>query len=371
MKQSKLKLIPLIFLILLSGQVHARSWEESMAIWAQIWKDVKGDNYARGRQEMEKQHKDRTPQDPNYSYELRKKRFMLYAKADVSKNNPIMHISTYRKLMDWFSSRYEQQTKIQVSSGNATETQILVNESFVMYRYPFKLKELIFNRKLQVKREKEAAEAKAAAEAKRRAEIMIPVLEVKQPVAGFEWVTDQATFDYLKPCNTGIPYAAIVAHGANHMDSLTDNGKGEFNHERDMSIGYPRMAEFCIAIGVPKSGLSTTYNDRNEPEEWRTWWMTEGVEDENGIPVRDEDEEMQATINLLKLAKSALGGLPVYLVIGNDLGLFASKVIKKLGKDGESDVIDGFIYVNRDTGEFVKYGRDSTIWKSSENTPPE
>jgi hypothetical protein len=34
------------------------------------------------------------------------------------------------------------------------------------------------------------------------------------------------------------------------------------------------MAEFCIAIGVPKSGLSTTYNDRNEPEEWRTWWMT-------------------------------------------------------------------------------------------------
>ncbi|SCN46564.1 hypothetical protein BAZMOX_82098_1 [methanotrophic endosymbiont of Bathymodiolus azoricus (Menez Gwen)] len=155
-----------------------------MAIWAQIWKDVKGDNYARGRQEMEKQHKDRTPQDPNYSYELRKKRFMLYAKADVSKNNPIMHISTYRKLMDWFSSRYEQQTKIQVSSGNATETQILVNESFVMYRYPFKLKELIFNRKLQVKREKEAAEAKAAAEAKRRAEIMIPVLEVKQPVNG-------------------------------------------------------------------------------------------------------------------------------------------------------------------------------------------
>jgi hypothetical protein len=58
-----------------------------------------------------------------------------------------------------------------------------------MYRYPFKLKELIFNRKLQVKREKEAAEAKAAAEAKRRAKLMIPVLEVKQPVAGFEWVT--------------------------------------------------------------------------------------------------------------------------------------------------------------------------------------
>ena len=99
--------------------------------------------------------------------------------------------------------------------------------------------------------------------------------------------------------------------------------------------------------------------------------MTEGVEDENGIPVRDEDEEIKATIDLLKLARSVLGELPVYLVIGNDLGFFASKVITNLGEDGESDVIDGFIYVNRDTGEFVKRGRDSTIWKSSENTPPE
>jgi hypothetical protein len=36
---------------------------------------------------------------------------------------------------------------------------------------------------------------------------MIPVLEVKPPVNGFEWITNNVGFDYLKPCNTGIPYA--------------------------------------------------------------------------------------------------------------------------------------------------------------------
>ncbi|SCN47234.1 hypothetical protein BAZMOX_165345_0 [methanotrophic endosymbiont of Bathymodiolus azoricus (Menez Gwen)] len=211
---------------------------------------------------------------------------------------------------------------------------------------------------------------KGEAEAERRAELAIPVLEVKPPVAGFEWITDQVGFDYLKPCDTGIPYAAIVAHGANHMDSLTDNGKGEFVHERDMNIGYPRMAEFCVIIEVPKSGLSTTFTEDNEKEEWRTWWVTNGVEDENGIPVRDEDEEIQATINQLKLSKSALGGIPVYLVIGNDLGKFTSNIIYKLGNAGEIDVIDGFIYVNRDTGEFIIHGIDGSIWKSADNTPP-
>ena len=357
----KLKLLPLLFLILLSGQVQAETWEESMTAWAQIWKDVKGDNYARGRQEMEKRHKDRTPQDPNYSYELRKKRFMLYAKADVSKNNPIMHISTYRKLMDWFSSRYEQQTKIQVSSGNATETQILVNESFVMYRYPFKLKELIFNRKLQVKRE----EAAAAAEAERRAAIMIPALEVKAPVAGVEWTTNQGTFDYVKTCAT-MPFVVVITHGANRMDSLVEDDAGELVHERDMTIGYSRLADFCAVIAAPKSGLSTTYNEYDEAEHWRTWWMTEGVEDENGIPFRNEDDEIAATIALIKLAITAVGK-PVYLVIGNDLGASAIMVLDRLNSDGEANLVDGFIQIDRETGEFTTYYRDGTRWKSVDN----
>jgi hypothetical protein len=39
---------------------------------------------------------------------------------------------------------------------------------------------------------------------------MIPELEVKSPVAAIEWVTDQATFDYVLPCDSGIPYANLT-----------------------------------------------------------------------------------------------------------------------------------------------------------------
>jgi hypothetical protein len=80
----------------------------------------------------------------------------------------------------------------------------------------------------------------------------------------------------------------IVTHGANHMDLLVEDDEGELIHERDMNIGYPRLADYCAVIAAPKSGLSTTYNEYDEAEHWRTWWMTEGVEDENGIPVRDD-----------------------------------------------------------------------------------
>jgi hypothetical protein len=34
----------------------------------------------------------------------------------------------------------------------------------------------------------------------REIRLAIPELEVKPPVAGVEWVTDQATFDYVMPC---------------------------------------------------------------------------------------------------------------------------------------------------------------------------
>lgn len=213
------------------------------------------------------------------------------------------------------------------------------------------------------------AQIKAAAETARRLQLAIPVLEAKGMVAGVGWVTDEATFDYVLPCDTEAPYAAILAHGANRMDLLEENDNGEFVHDRDMSIGAERMADFCVAIGAPKSGLSTTYNEDDESQEWRTWWMTEGVEDENGVPVRDEAEEIQATIDLIKLAKEALNA-PVYIVIGNDLGKFASKVISQMGANGEFDSIDGFISVDRKTGEFTIHGKNGVLWHSAEHTTP-
>jgi hypothetical protein len=33
------------------------------------------------------------------------------------------------------------------------------------------------------------------------------------------------------------------------MDLLTEGEDGEYTYERDVSIGYPRLEEFCIAIG--------------------------------------------------------------------------------------------------------------------------
>lgn len=57
--------------------------------------------------------------------------------------------------------------------------------------------------------------------------LAIPKLEVKKPINGVDWVTDQETFDYILPqCVNGVSYAAIVLHGTNHMDLLSENAKG-------------------------------------------------------------------------------------------------------------------------------------------------
>jgi hypothetical protein len=83
---------------------------------------------------------------------------------------------------------------------------------------------------------------------------MIPELEVKASVAGVEWTTNQSTFDYVKTCESSIPYVAIVSNIANHRDPLTENDEGELVYERDMTIGYSRMADYCIIIAAPKTG---------------------------------------------------------------------------------------------------------------------
>ena len=201
--------------------------------------------------------------------------------------------------------------------------------------------------------------------------LAIPKLEVKKPINGVDWVTDQGTFDYILPqCANGASYAAIVLHGTNHMDLLSENDKGEFEYTHDASAIYPRLLSLCAAVGVPKSGLSTTYNSLNEANHWRTWWVSEGVVGNSGIPIRNDNDEIKATIEILKLAKSTLGGLPVYLVVGNDLGLFAAKVARKLKEDEETSIIDGFIYPDIKNGEFMLYVKGKPPWDSSEHTSP-
>ena len=208
------------------------------------------------------------------------------------------------------------------------------------------------------------AQVNAETEDERRARLAIPVLEVKAPVAGHEWKTNFSTFDYVKPC-TAMAYAAIVAHGVNRSDLLTNNGDGSFSHIYDINRGYARMAEFCVVIAAPKSGLSTTFDEFGEPVRWRNWWLTAGATGADGIPVRQEDKEIEATIKLMKLAKKELNK-PVYLVIGNDSGNMSVRITQLLYDNGEIDAIDGIIVVNG--GEYSIYHRDGSVWRSEDNT---
>jgi hypothetical protein len=75
-----------------------------------------------------------------------------------------------------------------------------------------------------------------------------------------DWIKTEATFNYKLPCDINKTVAvAVVIHGVNRMDELEENDEGDFVYARDMSIAFPRMEELCIAIAIPKSGISTTW----------------------------------------------------------------------------------------------------------------
>jgi len=209
-------------------------------------------------------------------------------------------------------------------------------------------------------------------------------LEVKTPVAGVEWTTSHARFDYVKTC-AAAEFVVVVAHSAENDDSLVDNGRGTMVHVRDMRIGYPRLADFCAVIAEPKSMFTTTQNDEDVKYNWRTWWATDFVEyykvDDredfdlfaflNAVNAKPKagDEykyEIDETIKFIKFARGELHKT-VYLGFGNDFGGLAAKVLDTLGKDGETDAIDGFLHINRETGEFAIYRRNGGIWESKDN----
>jgi hypothetical protein len=192
-----------------------------------------------------------------------------------------------------------------------------------------------------------------------------------------DWIKTEATFNYKLPCDINKTVAvAVVIHGVNRMDELEENDEGDFVYARDMSIAFPRMEELCIAIAIPKSGISTTWKTDDTtanpphsaytPSYHRAWWMTKGVEpDDSYIPVRDEKEEIAAIIELIGIANEAVKK-PVFVVIGNDLGVLTSKVISALEEEEKITAIAGFISVNRETGEFTGHLRDGTTWESKD-----
>ena len=184
----------------------------------------------------------------------------------------------------------------------------------------------------------------------------------------YGWTIDQPTFNYKMPCALeDTNFTAIVVHGTNRKDILTDNGNGEFTYESDISKGFDRIADFCGAIIIPQSGLSTEKNWNNEYVNYRTWWMSEGVKNQGtGIPLREEADEIQAAIEIVKLANQVVKQ-PTYLVIGHDLGDLTAAVLSRIAESDEKDIIVGFIYVDRGTGEYTKYKRGGVVWKSKDN----
>jgi hypothetical protein len=58
---------------------------------------------------------------------------------------------------------------------------------------------------------------------------------------------------------------------------------------------------------------------------------------------------------------------PVYLLMGNDSGVLANKVIDALKSDGNSDLISGFVLVDKTTGEFIAVNTDETVWRSKDH----
>jgi hypothetical protein len=52
--------------------------------------------------------------------------------------------------------------------------------------------------------------------------------------------------------------------------------------------------------------------------------------------------------------------------VKGDSGVLAEKVIMKLDETNEVNIIAGFIYVDKDTGEFTLYNSDQTKWESKD-----
>jgi hypothetical protein len=207
----------------------------------------------------------------------------------------------------------------------------------------------------------EEAERQIAAEreAARLERIRIAAIPVEEDLSIDGWGTEYTTFNYKQPCDTDdTPFVAIILNGVNRKDRLTER-KGELVHFKDVSIAFDRIFDFCGAIVRPKSGLSTVVENGVEVK-LRTWWMTQGTKDDNGIPVRLLADEVNAVIDIA----TQFLHKPVYLVLGNDYGVLTIEVLNELRDRGKIRTIGGILYVDRDTGEFTKYNVYGTIWDS-------
>ena len=209
----------------------------------------------------------------------------------------------------------------------------------------------------------------------RYGDIIKPVIEdlayPVEDVLNEYWVTDQQTFNYTLPCAIeDTPAVVVVVHGANRRQKVKGGLERMGTHyiyDKSVSIAYPRLTDFCVAIAIPKSGVLSPQIGARHTNYYRTWWMTQGTVDPvTLLPVFNEEEEINAIIDLIEVANEVVKK-PVFLLLGNDLGRLANKVIDVLGLTGQSNAIAGFVLADRKTGEFTAYLKNGTEWESVEH----
>jgi hypothetical protein len=175
------------------------------------------------------------------------------------------------------------------------------------------------------------------------------------------WTVDNSTFNYTLPCPIETTMGvAIVVHGTNWRDIAVKDEEGNPIYPAGVSIAFDHMLDKCIAIVVPKSGLSAEVDWVGNITYSRDWWMSESTP-------RTIEGEVQATIDLINLAYEAIKK-PIYLVYGHDNGVLASRVIIQslLSSSEETSNLIGYIVVDKETGEYIGHNLNGTSWSSTD-----
>ena len=160
------------------------------------------------------------------------------------------------------------------------------------------------------------------------------------------WIIDQETFNYIVPCDTkDILGVFIVIQGTNRKDVLEKDSDGNLTYKKGVSNTFKSILDMCVAIAIPKSGLSANVTNEGKVTYYRHWWMT----DHRPITVSDE---IDATINLINIAYEALKK-PIYLVHGNDEGILNHKVMNIIKERGEKILYSGTVVFNKDSYELI------------------
>jgi hypothetical protein len=156
MKKSKLKLIPLLFLILLSRQVNAglfTTWEHDMTEWAGLWKNVHSTDQAvkeKAEKRMEALEGIFMLELPNDN-KIRTSRFKKHLEKVLTASYPNITDKDYKETVS-LSMGYHNY--VRVYALLPVETWLLKGESKIIYE----LDAIVLEVKAKIKAEEAAAE---------------------------------------------------------------------------------------------------------------------------------------------------------------------------------------------------------------------